>query len=154
MFRTEEQVAQFSREFDGHVFKDKQGELSYPSPKSCQVKKGLGRESRAIVEFAPFQKVPPLPERMKPDSRAGTLEKGMFAMLRSTLIQTLFLDEEYTAFIASLNSPPVAPSETVEAPGMHYNRQLTTSPHIFHSTYARFEDDSIIRIIACRENNP
>ena len=81
MFRTEEQVAQFSREFDGHVFKDKQGESSYSSSKGSQVKDITGKESRAIVEFAPFQKVPPLPERIKLDSRAGTLDKGMIAVL-------------------------------------------------------------------------
>jgi len=42
--------------YDGHVFQDKQGNLSQVS-----------------VEFAPFQKVP---KACKPDARQGTIEKG------------------------------------------------------------------------------
>jgi regulator of nonsense transcripts 3 len=34
-----------------------------------------GNESYAVVEFAPYQKVPP--EKKKVDARSGTLEKGM-----------------------------------------------------------------------------
>ena len=34
-----------------------------------------GNESIAVVEFAPFQKVPN--EKKKVDSRAGTIEKGV-----------------------------------------------------------------------------
>lgn len=38
-----------------------------------------GNESIAVVEFAPFQKVPN--EKKKADSRAGTIEKGSSAPL-------------------------------------------------------------------------
>ncbi|KAG7442933.1 uncharacterized protein BT62DRAFT_922365 [Guyanagaster necrorhizus] len=55
-FKTEEQVSEFGQEFDGHVFKDK-----------------AGIESQAVVEFAPYQKVPT--EKKKPDARIGTIEK-------------------------------------------------------------------------------
>lgn len=34
-----------------------------------------GNESQAVVEFAPFQKVPP--EKKKGDARSGTIEKGV-----------------------------------------------------------------------------
>jgi regulator of nonsense transcripts 3 len=35
----------------------------------------LGNESFAVVEYAPYQKVPG--EKKKPDSRHATIEKGM-----------------------------------------------------------------------------
>ncbi|KAJ6530391.1 Smg-4/UPF3 family-domain-containing protein [Mycena vulgaris] len=68
-FKTEEQLAQFSREYDGHLFRDK-----------------AGNESYAVVEFAPYQKVPP--EKKKVDARSGTIEK----------------DEDYISFLESLNA--------------------------------------------------
>ncbi|KAF9078390.1 Smg-4/UPF3 family-domain-containing protein [Rhodocollybia butyracea] len=67
VFKDEEQLALFSREYDGHLFRDKSG-----------------NESQAVVEFAPYQKVPP--EKKKPDARNGTIEK----------------DENYISFIESL----------------------------------------------------
>ncbi|KAJ7029287.1 midasin nuclear AAA ATPase [Mycena alexandri] len=69
VFKTEEQLAQFSRDYDGHLFRDK-----------------AGNESYAVVEFAPYQKVPP--EKKKTDARSGTIEK----------------DEDYISFIESLNA--------------------------------------------------
>ncbi|KAF9520557.1 hypothetical protein BS47DRAFT_642025 [Hydnum rufescens UP504] len=72
-FKSPEQVAQFSREYDGHLFRDKQG-----------------NESLAVVEFAPFQKLPP--ERKKADTRAGTILQ----------------DEDYISFIESLKDTPPA----------------------------------------------
>ncbi|KAJ7673548.1 Smg-4/UPF3 family-domain-containing protein, partial [Mycena rosella] len=68
-FKTEEQLAQFSREYDGHLFRDK-----------------AGNESYAVVEFAPYQKIPP--EKRKADARSGTIEK----------------DEDYISFLESLNA--------------------------------------------------
>ncbi|KAJ7367272.1 Smg-4/UPF3 family-domain-containing protein [Mycena albidolilacea] len=70
-FKTEEQLAQFSREYDGHLFRDK-----------------AGNESYAVVEFAPYQKIPP--EKKKVDARSGTLEK----------------DDDYISFLESLNAEP------------------------------------------------
>ncbi|KAJ2955877.1 hypothetical protein NUW54_g14704 [Trametes sanguinea] len=84
-FKNEEILATFSREYDGHVFRDK-----------------AGNESIAIVEFAPFQKVPN--EKKKQDSRAGTIEK----------------DEDYISFLESLKEASTKPSDadTLEALGM------------------------------------
>ncbi|KAL7284648.1 hypothetical protein ACG7TL_001945 [Trametes sanguinea] len=81
-FKNEEILATFSREYDGHVFRDK-----------------AGNESIAIVEFAPFQKVPN--EKKKQDSRAGTIEK----------------DEDYISFLESLKEASTKPSDadTLEA---------------------------------------
>ncbi|EJD51954.1 hypothetical protein AURDEDRAFT_181525 [Auricularia subglabra TFB-10046 SS5] len=53
-FKTHESVAIFSREYDGHIFRDKSG-----------------RETAAVVEFAPYQKIPPT--EVKPDKYKDTL---------------------------------------------------------------------------------
>ncbi|KAF9045564.1 Smg-4/UPF3 family-domain-containing protein [Panaeolus papilionaceus] len=73
-FKTDGQVAQFKRDYDGHVFRDKQGV-----------------ESQAVVEFAPYPKIPT--EKRKPDTRNATIEK----------------DEDYISFLESLKA-----SENVE----------------------------------------
>ncbi|KAJ6452531.1 Smg-4/UPF3 family-domain-containing protein [Mycena vitilis] len=79
-FKTEEQLAQFSREYDGHLFRDK-----------------AGNESYAVVEFAPYQKVPP--EKKKADARSGTIEQ----------------DEDYISFLASLNAENSAEPASFES---------------------------------------
>ncbi|KAJ7069557.1 Smg-4/UPF3 family-domain-containing protein [Mycena amicta] len=56
LFKTEEQLAQFGRDYDGHLFRDK-----------------AGNESYAVVEFAPYQKV--AQEKKKVDARSGTIDK-------------------------------------------------------------------------------
>ena len=44
----------------------------------CEIAKvTAGNEFQAVVEFAPYQKVPS--EKKKVDVRAGTIEKGVFA---------------------------------------------------------------------------
>nr|VWO95268.1 N/A [Ganoderma boninense] len=80
-FRDEQILASFSQEYDGHVFRDKNG-----------------NESIAVVEFAPFQKVPN--EKKKADSRAGTIEK----------------DEDYVSFLESLKEVSTKPfdADTLE----------------------------------------
>ncbi|EMD37045.1 hypothetical protein CERSUDRAFT_95309 [Gelatoporia subvermispora B] len=75
-FKNEEILATFSREYDGHLFRDK-----------------AGNESSAVVEFAPFQKIPS--EKKKVDSRMGTIEK----------------DEDYISFLESLNNPASKPAD-------------------------------------------
>ncbi|RDB17122.1 Regulator of nonsense transcripts UPF3 [Hypsizygus marmoreus] len=81
-FRNEEQLSLFSREYDGHLFRDK-----------------AGNESQAVVEFAPYQKVPS--EKKKVDARNATIEK----------------DEDYISFIESLkvNKPEPVSLETLIA---------------------------------------
>jgi regulator of nonsense transcripts 3 len=79
-FRTEELVAKFSREYDGHIFKDKAG-LSFRRlcsmfelKMSRSVLMHKGNESQAVVEFAPYQKLPL--EKKKVDSRNATIDQG------------------------------------------------------------------------------
>lgn len=73
-FKTEEYVAKFSREYDGHIFKDK-----------------AGNESQAVVEFAPYQKLPL--DKKKVDNRNATIDQ----------------DEEYIAFLQSLETLSTKP---------------------------------------------
>lgn len=73
-FKTEEQLALFSREYDGHLFRDKSGITILTEVKRLMDDRFAGNESQAVVEFAPFQKVPP--EKKKGDARSGTIEKG------------------------------------------------------------------------------
>ncbi|OCH88706.1 hypothetical protein OBBRIDRAFT_757664, partial [Obba rivulosa] len=75
-FKHEDVLATFSREYDGHLFRDK-----------------AGNESIAVVEFAPFQKIPS--EKKKVDSRMGTIEK----------------DEDYISFLDSLNNASSKPPD-------------------------------------------
>ncbi|KAG6878141.1 hypothetical protein C0993_011559 [Termitomyces sp. T159_Od127] len=77
-FRSEAELVEFGRAFDGHVFRDKSG-----------------NEYQAVVEYAPYQKVPS--EKKKVDARSNTIEK----------------DEDYLSFIASLRA-----SETAEPPSL------------------------------------
>lgn len=94
-FKNEEALATFSREYDGHTFRDKSGNESY-----------------AIVEFAPFQKVPV--EKRKPDPRINTIDK----------------DEDYISFLESLKksekSEPVSFEAIVAA--AHPAPPPTTTP--------------------------
>ena len=38
-----------------------------------------GNEAQAVVEFAPFQKIPAPSEKVKKDHRIGTIEEGTIA---------------------------------------------------------------------------
>ncbi|KAF7965628.1 hypothetical protein HWV62_42619 [Athelia sp. TMB] len=68
-FRNEEQLATFSQAYDGHLFRDK-----------------AGNESIAVVEFAPYQKIPS--DKKKADARCNTIDR----------------DEDYISFIKSLEN--------------------------------------------------
>ncbi|KAG8216154.1 Smg-4/UPF3 family-domain-containing protein [Butyriboletus roseoflavus] len=78
-FKNEEQVAAFSREYDGHLFRDK-----------------AGNESHAVVEFAPFQKVPT--EKKKADARNNTIDQ----------------DEDYQSFLEMLKNTAKTESVSLE----------------------------------------
>ncbi|KAJ8700820.1 hypothetical protein PTI98_003810 [Pleurotus ostreatus] len=79
-FKDEETLMTFSREYDGHIFRDKSG-----------------NEFQAVVEFAPYQKVPS--DRKKVDARLGTIEK----------------DEDYISFIEALEASKKAEPVSLEA---------------------------------------
>ncbi|KAL1672203.1 Smg-4/UPF3 family-domain-containing protein [Schizophyllum commune] len=93
VFKTDEQVAVFGKEYDGHLFRDK-----------------AGNEFQAVVEFAPYQKVPS--EKKKVDVRAGTIEK----------------DEDYISFLESLNAPTSSEPVTMESLRAHIAATRPPSP--------------------------
>ncbi|KAG8744764.1 hypothetical protein FRC10_009529 [Ceratobasidium sp. 414] len=114
-FLTPEAVIAFNRDYNGHLFRDK-----------------LGNESAAVVEYAPFQKVPH-PTR-KHDSKIGTIEA----------------DEDYIAFLNALNKPveptpdinevapqPVSSAEPISTPLLDALRAAKESATIkgYHSHY-------------------
>ncbi|ORY99078.1 Smg-4/UPF3 family-domain-containing protein [Syncephalastrum racemosum] len=74
--KTMEAVIAFHQGFDGHIFLDNRG-----------------IESRAVVEFAPFQKLPK--EHKTPDARQGTIDD----------------DPEFLAFVESLKHEETAKEE-------------------------------------------
>ncbi|KXN89741.1 Regulator of nonsense transcripts UPF3 [Leucoagaricus sp. SymC.cos] len=78
-FKTPDHLLVFGREYDGHKFVDK-----------------AGNESYAVVEYAPYQKVPG--EKKKPDSRHATIKK----------------DEDYISFIESLKAPSTTEPVSIE----------------------------------------
>ncbi|KAG2121258.1 Smg-4/UPF3 family-domain-containing protein [Suillus clintonianus] len=79
-FKNEEVLATFSREYDGHLFRDK-----------------AGNESQAVVEFAPFQKIPS--EKKKADARNATIDK----------------DEDYISFLETLKDAEKSEHLSLEA---------------------------------------
>ena len=86
-FRTEELVAKFCREYDGHISKNKAG-LSfrhlfpiYRLKMSRSVLMHKGNESQAVIEFAPYQKL--ALEKKNVDSRNATIDQGTSSFPRS-----------------------------------------------------------------------
>lgn len=63
-----------------------------------------GNESRAVVEFAPFQKLPK--EQKNPDSRQGTIDEGKVhnTLHDSIFNMHLYLDPDYLKFLDSLKA--------------------------------------------------
>ncbi|KAJ7132920.1 Smg-4/UPF3 family-domain-containing protein, partial [Mycena filopes] len=95
VFKTEEQLAQFSRDYDGHLFRDK-----------------AGNESYAVVEFAPYQKAPP--EKKKADARSGTIEKDedYISFIESLSAQPSGAEPLSLESLIAANQPPPAPKTT------------------------------------------
>ena len=107
-FKNETQVATFSRAYDGHVFRDKAGEFGSRPPRRGPERRislaRKGNESHALVEYAPFQKVPT--EKKKTDARNNTIDTGEWSCLRFVvwriLISCATPDENYLSFLESL----------------------------------------------------
>lgn len=109
-FKNEECLAAFSKEYDGHHFRDKQGMYDLGNLITmCIIDCDFfpsGNDSFAIVEFAPNPKVPP--EKKKVDPRHATVQQGKHISSNLLLYILIFgnLDEDYLSFAASLQNPP------------------------------------------------
>lgn len=78
--KTVDAVIAFHQGFDGHIFMDSRGKISkarYISylAHSCVI----GNESRAVVEFAPYQGIPK--DHKAQDARQGTIDEGKSAWI-------------------------------------------------------------------------
>ncbi|BGP22665.1 regulatorof nonsense transcripts 3 [Rhodotorula toruloides] len=82
-FKTPEALVAFSRGYDGWSFRDKAGNIS-----------------QAVVEFAPYQRIPTAPA--KPDPRQGTIDE----------------DPDFLAFQEALTAAPAA-SQPAETPAIN-----------------------------------
>jgi len=75
-----------------------------------------GVESQAVIEFAPYQKIPP--EKKKVDGRNGTIEKGMHLATPHFQIISLagmfYVDEDYISFLESLKASETAEPVSLE----------------------------------------
>ncbi|KAG1900207.1 Smg-4/UPF3 family-domain-containing protein [Suillus fuscotomentosus] len=124
-FKNEEVLATFSREYDGHLFRDK-----------------AGNESQAVVEFAPFQKIPS--EKKKTDARNATIDK----------------DEDYISFLEALNNaeksehtslealiaasqPPAAPKTTPLLEALKAEKSAQKDKEAILRNHAHYKDISI-----------
>ena len=81
-FKSLETLVTFHKDFNGHIFADSKG--TEPSPQTLTI----GRSSRAVIEFAPFQKF--VKGKAKTDARQGTIDAS----------------PEYKEFLDSLAQPP------------------------------------------------
>ncbi|GAA5814841.1 hypothetical protein MFLAVUS_008344 [Mucor flavus] len=90
--KTMEAVVAFHQGFDGHVFMDSRGKLM------MNKKMTLGNESRAVVEFAPYQKIPK--EHKTADVRQGTIDQ----------------DQDYLDFLESLKEEEKSKTDLLNEP--------------------------------------
>lgn len=104
-FVNQEDIFIFTEKFDGYIFVDKKGKFTYPLW-FCNFDSyfvfGLGDEYSAIVEFAPFQKIPKAAR--KKDAKNATIET----------------DPDYLKFVENLEhmlankTPAATTAETLE----------------------------------------
>ncbi|KAG1761120.1 Smg-4/UPF3 family-domain-containing protein [Suillus occidentalis] len=117
-FKNEEVLATFSREYDGHLFRDKGG-----------------NESQAVVEFAPFQKIPS--EKKKADARNATIDKDEDYI---SFLETLNNTEKSEAFAAS--QPPAAPKTTPLLEALKAERSAQKDKEAILRNHAHYKDTS------------
>ena len=105
-FKSLEYLAAFHKAFNGHVFTDSKGSpISVPQNHTYR----KGRSSRAIIEFAPYQKS--VKGKIKPDSKQGTIEST----------------PEYKEFLETLGQPASPPVDLAIPPE---GEPKTTTPLI------------------------
>jgi hypothetical protein len=98
----------FYQSYNGHTFVDSKG-----------------KQFKAFVELAPFQRWIDPAKKIRVDGRMGTIDKG-------TIRNTKNSDPEYLAFLESLNAPPaeLIPDEDIEQLLSKRDDQSTVTPLI------------------------
>ncbi|THH31843.1 hypothetical protein EUX98_g2358 [Antrodiella citrinella] len=126
-FKDEEALATFSREYDGHLFRDK-----------------AGNESIAVVEFAPHQKVPS--EKKKVDTRVGTIEKDedYLSFLESLKESpSKAFDVDTLEQLASAERPPPAPTTTPLLEALKAEKSAQKDKESIIRAHAHYKDPAI-----------
>ncbi|KAG1778777.1 Smg-4/UPF3 family-domain-containing protein [Suillus placidus] len=128
-FKNEEVLATFSREYDGHLFRDK-----------------AGNESQAVVEFAPFQKIPS--EKKKADARNATIDKDEdFISFLETLNNTEKSEHVSLEALIAASQPPVAPKTTPLLEALKAEKSAQKDKEAILRNHAHYKDTSAASII-------
>lgn len=118
-FKKPDALVAFSRGYDGWSFRDKAGALARSFASSdCSDRSTTttGNISQAVVEFAPYQRIPTAPA--KADPREGTIDAGepshRLLCLCELTLSSYSTDPDFLAFQEALSAAPVAtqPVET------------------------------------------
>ena len=110
---------------------------------------GPGNENYAVVEYAPYQKIPG--EKKKLDTRHATIEKGIQPCKSRNLPWSSPVDEDYISFIKSLNTTSATEPLSLETlsglslsplPLCFFDETLMMSLSRFYSTFFPSQDDA------------
>lgn len=123
-FKNEEVLATFSREYDGHLFRDKGG-----------------NESQAVVEFAPFQKIPS--EKKKADARNATIDKDEdYISFLETLSNTEKSEHVSLEALIAASQPPAAPKTTPLLEALKAEKSAQKDKEAILRNHAHYKDIS------------
>ncbi|KAH9925165.1 Smg-4/UPF3 family-domain-containing protein [Fomitopsis serialis] len=126
-FRNEDQLAVFSRDYDGHLFRDK-----------------AGNESIAVVEFSPYQKIPS--EKKKVDGRTGTIEKDedYISFLKSLQEGGAKpVDGETIETLIAASQPPPQPTTTPLLEALKAEKSAQKDKEAILRNHAHYKDASV-----------
>ncbi|KAG2076243.1 hypothetical protein BDR04DRAFT_1207556 [Suillus decipiens] len=133
-FKSEEVLATFSREYDGHLFRDKAGFYS-------RVIFVAGNESQAVVEFAPFQKIPS--EKKKADARNATIDKDEdYISFLETLNNTEKSEQVSFEALIAASQPPAAPKTTPLLEALKAEKSAQKDKEAILRNHAHYKDIS------------
>ncbi|KAG2347284.1 hypothetical protein BDR05DRAFT_877382 [Suillus weaverae] len=142
-FKNEEVLAMFSREYDGHLFRDKAGFCS-------RVIFAAGNESQAVVEFAPFQKIPS--EKKKADARNATIDKDEdYISFFETLNNTEKSEHVSLEALIAASQPPAAPKTTPLLEALKAEKSAQKDKEAILRNHAHYKDTSAASTIRKEE---
>ncbi|KAN0094534.1 Smg-4/UPF3 family domain containing protein [Tylopilus felleus] len=122
-FKSEAQLVTFSRAYDGHMFRDK-----------------AGKESHAVVEYAPFQKVPA--EKKKTDARNNTIDKDYVSFLETLKGGAKTESTSLEALIAASHPPP-PPTTTPLLEALKAEKSAKKDKDMILRNHAHYKDPAV-----------
>ncbi|KAF5384129.1 hypothetical protein D9615_003352 [Tricholomella constricta] len=125
-FRNEEQLALFSREYDGHLFRDK-----------------AGNEYQAVVEFAPYPKIPS--EKKKVDARNNTIEKDEdYISFVESLKASANPEPVSIESLIAASQPPPPPKTTPLLEALKAEKTAHKDKEAILRNHAHYKDPSVL----------